>query len=268
MRTRTRQIREALVGLDSRGRIHPKHPKPEVSWEPLPVVDRLWKVSDEIAEELADVATEALPEQYRSMTNCHSVARELVPVTLWHISRGGLPDLGQLESIRLSAPINQKNGIPPSAVLAAIQASVSRFTSIVIRHSTPADASFFITIMGRAAALTHLYATVYISGTERAAEPRPEWWSGQSVVARRSLKLLSEGYSTKSIAKTLCYSEQTITYHLGNLMRRFGCLNRTEMVSRAHEAGVLSAVEEPLGGANLDEETGGHPHVAYTRHAR
>lgn len=27
-------------------------------------------------------------------------------------------------------------------------------------------------------------------------------------------------------------------------MRRFGCTNRTEMVSRAHEAGVLGNVDE------------------------
>lgn len=228
--------------------------KSRMSSKTLPVVDRLWELSDEIAEELADAALHAVPVHYQDMLmNCHSVARELVPVTLWHISRGGLPDAGQLESIRLSAPENQKKGVPPSVVLAAIQSSVGRFTSIVLRHSTPADASAIITVMGRAAALTHLYATVYISGTECASTRRPDWWSGQSLVARRALKLLSEGYSTKRIAETLCYSEQTITYHLGNLMRRFGCTNRTEMVSRAHEAGVLNAAEDLTVEANSYE---------------
>lgn len=229
---------------DSHHSIQQKPQKPQTSPKTLPVVDRLWEVSDEIAEELADAALEAVPEHYRRMlVDLRPASRELVPVTLWHISRGGLPDAGKLDVIRLSAPRNREKGILSSVILASIQSSVGRFTSIAIRHSTPADASYLITIMGRAAALTHLYATVYISGTECASDSRPEWWSGQSPVARRALKLLSEGYSTKRIAETLCYSEQTITYHLGNLMRHFGCTNRTEMVSPAHEAGVLNAAE-------------------------
>ena len=216
------------------------------SQKALPIVDRLLEISDEIADEIVDVVVEATPERFEVMIEeeTRPIINELVPATLECIASGSTPEEEDLDLIRQSDHRTIKEGLPPSAVLNMIRASVVRFTSIALRHATPADTASVITVMGRSAALTHIYATTYISGVEGRSRCRPEWWSEQPRVTKQSLKLLSEGHSTCEIAEELCYSEQAISYHIGNLMRRFGCVNRTEMVSRAHEAGVLGPVEE------------------------
>lgn len=93
--------------------------------------------------------------------------------------------------------------------------------------------------MGRAAVLIQLFMTVFVSGSESEVRGRPGWWSEQPPVARESLRLVARGRSTGEIARELNYSEQANTYHLGKLMRRFGCSKRTELVGRAYEAGVI-----------------------------
>ena len=222
------------------------------SQKTLPIIDRLLEISDEVAEELLSAVVEATPERFKVMIEeeTRPVAEKLVPVTLECIASGSTPE-EDLEVIRQSDLRTANAGLPPSAVLNTIRASTVRFTSIALRHATPADVASVITIMGRAAALTHIYATVYISRVESKSRCRPEWWLEQPQVTKQSLKLLSRGYSTGEIAEELCYSEQAISYHIGNLMRRFGCTNRTEMVSRAHEVGVLGTVEEMSG--TIDE---------------
>lgn len=216
------------------------------SQKALPIVDRLLERSDEVVDELVSAVVEATPERFRATIEeeARPVAEKLVPVTLECIASGSTPKEEDLDVIRQSDLRVIKEGLPASSVLNTIRASTVRFTSIALRHATPADASSVIVVMGRAAALTHIYATTYISKVESKSHRHPDWWKGQPEVTKQSLKLLSEGYSTCEIAEELCYSEQAISYHIGNLMRRFGCTNRTEMVSRAHEAGVLGTVEK------------------------
>ncbi|MGB3632886.1 MAG: helix-turn-helix transcriptional regulator [Rubrobacteraceae bacterium] len=216
------------------------------SQKTLPIVDRLLERSDEVADELVDAVVEATPERFKITIEeeTRPIVGKLVPVTLECIACGGTPEEEHLDLIRHSDHRTVKEGLPASAVLNMIRASMVRFTSIALRHATPADAACIITVMGRSAALTHIYATTYISRVEGKSRCRPKWWTEQSRVTKQSLKLLSEGYSTCEIAEELCYSEQAISYHIGNLMRRFDCTNRTEMVSRAHEAGVLGTFDE------------------------
>ena len=216
------------------------------SQKTLPIVDRLLEKSDEVVEELLSAVVEATPERFKVMIEeeTRPVAEKLVPVTLECIASGGTPTEEDLDLIRRSDHRTAREGLPASAVLNTIRASTVRFTSIALRHATPADAASVITVMGRAAALTHIYATTYISKFEGKSCCQPKWWTEQSEVTKQSLKLLAEGYSTCEIAEELCYSEQAISYNIGNLMRRFGCTNRTEMVSRAHEAGVLGTLEK------------------------
>ena len=216
------------------------------SQKTLPIVDRLLEISDEVVDELMSAIVEVTPERFKLMVEeeTRPITEKLVPVTLECIASGSTPKEEDLDIIRRSDLRTIKEGLPPSAVLNMIRASMVRFTSIAIKHATPADAASVITVMGRSAAITHIYATTYISRVEGKSRCRPEWWTEQSEVTKQSLKLLSEGYSTCEIAEELCYSEQAISYNIGNLMRRFGCTNRTEMVSRAHEVGVLGTVDE------------------------
>ena len=215
-------------------------------------MERLQTASAEVAEELADAVMGAVPERYREVTDreCRPLCRQLVPVALECVASGSVPDEELLHPIRLSARRTLARGIPASVTLTGIRAAMARFTSIVARHAAPHDASAVVVLMGRAAVLLQLFMTVFVSGSESDPRGRPEWWADQPPVAKDSLRLVARGLSTAEIAQELNYSEQAITYHLGNLMRRFGCSNRTEMVSRAHEAGVIGdSAEAARGGA-------------------
>ena len=206
-----------------------------------PLLERLHATSAEIAEELADAVRDAVPDRYRDTTDqeCRPLCRTLVPVALECIARGSKPDEETLQPIRVSARKTLSEGIPASVTLTGIRTAMVCFTSIVARHAAPQDASAILPVISRAAVLLQLFMTVYVSGSESAPNRRPKWWSEQPLVARDSLRLIAQGYVTSEIAWKLNYSEQTITYHLGKLMKRFGCSNRTEMVSRAHEVGVI-----------------------------
>jgi len=51
--------------------------------------------------------------------------------------------------------------------------------------------------------------------------------------------LLAAGSDTEKVATALCMSPHTATHHLGNMLRRSGSSNRTELVARAYASGVL-----------------------------
>lgn len=53
------------------------------------------------------------------------------------------------------------------------------------------------------------------------------------------LELLAAGLSTRRIAATLFVSEQAVTWHVGNLLSKFGCENRAGLVARAFVFGYL-----------------------------
>lgn len=53
------------------------------------------------------------------------------------------------------------------------------------------------------------------------------------------LEQIAEGNSTESAAASLFVSHQAVTYHVGNLLAKLQCSNRTGLVSRAFVLGIL-----------------------------
>ena len=53
------------------------------------------------------------------------------------------------------------------------------------------------------------------------------------------LLLLAAGSDTEKVASALCISPHTATHHLGNMLKRLGAANRTELVALAYATGVL-----------------------------
>jgi len=53
------------------------------------------------------------------------------------------------------------------------------------------------------------------------------------------LTLLGEGLANKAIAKRLFVSENTIKYHVRNILQKFGAQNRTEAVAHAIRVGLI-----------------------------
>jgi DNA-binding NarL/FixJ family response regulator len=54
------------------------------------------------------------------------------------------------------------------------------------------------------------------------------------------LRLVADGLSNKAIAKALSVSENTVKYHVRNILQKLGVQNRTEAVAHALRAGLLS----------------------------
>lgn len=62
---------------------------------------------------------------------------------------------------------------------------------------------------------------------------------------RTVLEQLAEGKSSHEAARSLYVSDQAITYHVGNLLAKFQCANRTAMIARAFVLGILSLTWPP-----------------------
>jgi DNA-binding NarL/FixJ family response regulator len=52
---------------------------------------------------------------------------------------------------------------------------------------------------------------------------------------------VADGLSNKAIAKSLSVSENTVKYHVRNILQKLGAQNRTEAVAHALRAGLLSS---------------------------
>jgi DNA-binding CsgD family transcriptional regulator len=61
------------------------------------------------------------------------------------------------------------------------------------------------------------------------------------------IMLLAAGSDTDKVASSLSMSPHTATHHLGNMLRKSGSSNRTELIARAYAAGVLVAGLWPPG---------------------
>jgi DNA-binding NarL/FixJ family response regulator len=53
------------------------------------------------------------------------------------------------------------------------------------------------------------------------------------------LKLIAEGYSSKSIADSLTISLKTVEHHRANILRKLGMRDRTELTRYAIRAGLI-----------------------------
>jgi len=54
------------------------------------------------------------------------------------------------------------------------------------------------------------------------------------------LQLIVDGMSNKAIAERLSLSENTIKYHIKNILQKLGVQNRTEAATQALRSGLLS----------------------------
>jgi DNA-binding NarL/FixJ family response regulator len=59
------------------------------------------------------------------------------------------------------------------------------------------------------------------------------------------LRLVAEGMSNKAIAQALSISENTVKYHVGNILQKLGVQTRTEAVTQAIRAGLLDPNPSP-----------------------
>lgn len=77
----------------------------------------------------------------------------------------------------------------------------------------------------------------HVSGADAAPAGQPNILTPRE---RQTLQLLGHGLQNKEIAAQLGVRERTVKFHIAALMRKLGAGNRTEVVARATQGGLLS----------------------------
>lgn len=89
------------------------------------------------------------------------------------------------------------------------------------------------------AALTGKMTARLIKGVADRPQPRVEPHDALSVREIELLELVADGLSNKAIADKLSISENTVKYHMKNILQKLTAKNRTEAVTQAIRAGLL-----------------------------
>ncbi|HLB48541.1 MAG TPA: response regulator transcription factor [Anaerolineales bacterium] len=92
-------------------------------------------------------------------------------------------------------------------------------------------------------AMTRQTTARLIHGLTQPPPPQPD---GRETLTAREIELLrlvAQGLSNKAVAQKLSLSENTIKYHLKNILQKLGVQNRTEAASYAIRAGLLKPTD-------------------------
>jgi len=95
------------------------------------------------------------------------------------------------------------------------------------------------------AAMTRQTTTRLMKGLADLSSQRAEPVESLTEREIELLRLVAEGMSNKAIAQTLSISENTIKYHIRNILQKLGVQNRTEAVTHALRAGLLDPDPSP-----------------------
>ena len=89
------------------------------------------------------------------------------------------------------------------------------------------------------AAITRRMTTRLVAGIASAAREPPEQPDPLTPRETEILRLVAEGLSNRAAARTLSISENTVKYHMRNILQKLGAQNRTEAVTSALAAGLF-----------------------------
>lgn len=207
----------------------------EVAVEML--VDRLVRDSDQVSAAVLDAVLAAVPARCgrpASISAAHHVER-LVPVVLDRVRAGGALGAAEDGVLRTAGRDMALRGVPLAVGAASLREAIEAFGRMVLVRAEPDLHLAAVTVLDRATQLSYEVALAMAAGYSPEEDGRP----ALPTVARRVLELAAEGHSSKRIADELHYSEQTVTYHLGRLMREFGVPNRTALIAVAVRRGLI-----------------------------
>jgi NarL family two-component system response regulator LiaR len=91
------------------------------------------------------------------------------------------------------------------------------------------------------AAMTRQTTARLLAGLTRSVHRPPVLLDTLTPQETRLLQLLAQGLSNKAIAQALSLSENTVKYHLKNILQKLGLHNRTEAAAYAIRAGLQQA---------------------------
>jgi DNA-binding NarL/FixJ family response regulator len=89
------------------------------------------------------------------------------------------------------------------------------------------------------AAMTRQMTAQLLSGLAEQSQRPPDPVESLTPREVELLRLVAEGLSNKAIAQTLSVSENTVKYHMKNILQKLGVQNRAEATAHALRAGLL-----------------------------
>lgn len=93
------------------------------------------------------------------------------------------------------------------------------------------------------AAMTGQTTARLLQGLVQSSHPQAGALDALTERERELLRLVAQGLSNKAVARTLSLSENTIKYHLKNILQKLGVQNRTEAASYAFRAGLFKPAD-------------------------
>jgi DNA-binding NarL/FixJ family response regulator len=144
--------------------------------------------------------------------------------------------------------VEQLRGVLPAAKIVLFTADMAE-TRLAAASQAGMDAAVATSVgaNGLGPLLRHIATgAVYHAFAPAAAAPPEAAASVECLTAREVeiLRFAASGASNGAIARELWVTEQTIKFHLSNIYRKLGVVNRTEASRIAHLAGLMETVPE------------------------
>ncbi len=155
-----------------------------------------------------------------------------------------MPQVSGLEALRL---IREQSPETQVVMLTASEDDADLFEAVesgaagYLRKDLSAE-EFFEMMNGLQrgeAAMTRKTTTRLMKGFVELSQRRADPAEGLTEREIELLQLIAEGMSNKAIAQTLSVSENTVKYHVRNILQKLGVQNRTEAVIYAIRAGLF-----------------------------
>jgi DNA-binding NarL/FixJ family response regulator len=116
-------------------------------------------------------------------------------------------------------------------------------TAVISKNISPASLGVVVreTIAGK---LLHLSARLEQSETRRPAHVTSAAASHLTSRELEILRLMAAGRTNGQIAEQLCVAEQTVKFHVANVLRKLHVANRTQASHYAHLHGLVDSAED------------------------
>ncbi len=152
-------------------------------------------------------------------------------------------------AVRRAAERWSSRRVPFSTVLAISSAAARAAVEVTQELARERDKAVAVEVVGRGIVIAQELVAAAAAGYGRsarrstAADPAGPGGGAAPVGLTRTsadvLGLVAEGRTNVQVAAELGLSRQTVNYHVGRLMRALGAVNRTAVVARAYDLGLL-----------------------------
>jgi DNA-binding NarL/FixJ family response regulator len=163
-------------------------------------------------------------------------------LVLLDIRMPGMSGLEALGLIKKERPDTQVVMPTASDHAADFSEAIESGATGYLRKNLTADASFEMldSLQRGEAAMSRQATARLMKGFADRSRQRPEPVASLSQREVEILRLVAQGLSSKAVAENRSVSENTVKYHMKNILQKLGAHNRTEAVAHAICAGLLN----------------------------